>query len=116
MRENHGYTVPARWLHDLDAVPDGDTREPDSGYLVGIETPTDPTLCRSHCNPNHGRRDRADMPEIANHGVQYHVLPDEPLAALNILREAGGLESLSDEDDPALGDRESIGSKPQVSE
>ena len=44
MRENHGYTVPARWLHDLDAVPDGDTGEPESGYLVGIETPTDPTL------------------------------------------------------------------------
>jgi hypothetical protein len=44
MRENHGYTVPARWLADLDAVPDGDTGEPKSGYLVGIETPTDPTL------------------------------------------------------------------------
>jgi hypothetical protein len=25
MRENHGYTVPARWLADLDAIPDGDT-------------------------------------------------------------------------------------------
>jgi hypothetical protein len=44
MRENHGYTVPARWLSDLDAIPDGDTGEPESGYLVGIETPTDPTL------------------------------------------------------------------------
>jgi hypothetical protein len=44
MRENHGYTVPARWLADLDAIPDGDTGEPASGYLVGIETPTDPTL------------------------------------------------------------------------
>ena len=44
MRENHGYTVPARWLADLDAIPDGDTGEPESGYLVGIETPTDPTL------------------------------------------------------------------------
>ena len=41
MRENHGYTVPARWLADLDAIPDGDTGEPESGYLVGIETPTD---------------------------------------------------------------------------
>src|SRR5271168_3171745 len=29
---------------DLDAIPDGDTGEPESGYLVGIETPTDPTL------------------------------------------------------------------------
>jgi hypothetical protein len=44
MRENHGYTVPARWLADLDAVPDGDTGEPKSGYLVGIENPTAPTL------------------------------------------------------------------------
>ena len=44
MRENHGYTVPARCLADLDAIPDGDTGEPKSGYLVGIETPTDPTL------------------------------------------------------------------------
>ena len=44
MRENHGYTVPAHWLADLDAIPDGDTGEPVSWYLVGIETPTDPTL------------------------------------------------------------------------
>ena len=44
MRENHGYTVPARWLADLDAIPEGDAGEPESGYLVGIETPTDPTL------------------------------------------------------------------------
>ena len=42
--ENHGYTVPARWLADLDAIPDGDTGEPESGYLVGIDTSTDPTL------------------------------------------------------------------------
>ena len=35
--------------------------------------------------PN-GDRDRQDL------GVQYHVLPDDPLAALNILREAAGLE------------------------
>jgi len=27
-RENHGLTVPARWLADLDAIPDGDTGEP----------------------------------------------------------------------------------------
>jgi hypothetical protein len=44
MRENHGYTVPAPWLADRDAIPDGDTGEPESGYLVGIETPTDTTL------------------------------------------------------------------------
>ena len=40
MRENHGFTVPARWLADLDAIPDGDTGEPQSGYLVGVDTPT----------------------------------------------------------------------------
>ena len=40
MRENHGYTVPERWLADLDAIPDGDTGEPQSGYLVGTDTPT----------------------------------------------------------------------------
>lgn len=37
MRENHGYTVPQRWLADLDAIPDGDTGEPQSGYLVGTD-------------------------------------------------------------------------------
>ncbi len=31
-------------------------------------------------------------------GLQYHVLPtDDPLRALNILREAAGLQPLSDE-------------------
>ena len=30
-----------------------------------------------------------------------YVLPDDPLAALNILREAAGLDPLSDEDGPA---------------
>jgi hypothetical protein len=36
MRENHGYTVPARLLADLDAIPDGETGEPESGYLVPL--------------------------------------------------------------------------------
>ena len=40
MRENHGYTVPQHWLADLDAIPDDDTGEPQSGYLVGVDTPT----------------------------------------------------------------------------
>jgi len=31
MRENHGYTVPQHWLADLDAIPEGDTGEPQSG-------------------------------------------------------------------------------------
>ena len=34
-------------------------------------------------------------------GLRYYVLPDDPVAALNILREAAGLEPLYDEDDPA---------------
>ena len=38
------------------------------------------------------------MPETTSHGVQYHVLPDDPLAALNILREAAGLKPLSSAD------------------
>jgi hypothetical protein len=37
-------------------------------------------------------------------GVQYHVLPtDDPLRALNILREAAGLQPLSDEHDDQGG-------------
>lgn len=42
MRENHGYTIPLRWLDDLDAIPDGDAGEPTSGYLVGTnDLPSD---------------------------------------------------------------------------
>jgi hypothetical protein len=40
MRENHGYTVPARGLADPDAIPGGGTGEPECGYLVGTDTPT----------------------------------------------------------------------------
>jgi hypothetical protein len=37
-------------------------------------------------------------------GLQYHVLPtDDPLRALNILREAAGLQPLSDEDEEQDG-------------
>ena len=32
-------------------------------------------------------------------GLQYHVLPDDPLRALNILREAAGLLPLYGEND-----------------
>jgi hypothetical protein len=36
--------------------------------------------------------------------LQYHVLPiDDPLRALNILREAAGLQPLSDEDEEQDG-------------
>ena len=38
------------------------------------------------------------MPETTSRGLQYHVLPDDPLAALNVLREAAGLEPLSSPD------------------
>lgn len=38
--EYHGYTVPQHWLADLDAIPDGATGEPQSGYLVGADSPT----------------------------------------------------------------------------
>ena len=30
------------------------------------------------------------MPEKPSHGLHYYVLPDDPVAALNILREAAG--------------------------
>lgn len=37
-------------------------------------------------------------------GLQYHALPtDDPLRALNILREAAGLQPLSDEHDDQGG-------------
>ena len=41
---------------------------------------------------------RAVTPDHAE-GLQYHVLPDDPLRALNILREAAGLPPLSDDHD-----------------
>ena len=56
MRENHGYTVPACWLADLDAMPDDDAGEPESGYLAGIKLRLI-QRCWSHCQPNHRRRD-----------------------------------------------------------
>jgi hypothetical protein len=39
-----------------------------------------------------------DVPETTDREVQYHVLPDDPLAALNVLRLAAGLEPLSSDD------------------
>ena len=45
---------------------------------------------------------RAVTPDHAE-GLQYHVLPDDPLRALNILREAAGLPPLSDEHDDEGG-------------
>lgn len=40
MRENHGYTVPRHWLADLDAIPNGDSDEPQSGCVAGTKNPT----------------------------------------------------------------------------
>jgi hypothetical protein len=54
MPENHGYSLPARWLADLDAIPDGDGGEPESGYLVGSKLPRI-QRCWSHCPQRHGR-------------------------------------------------------------
>jgi hypothetical protein len=34
----------------------------------------------------------APRPTESTLGLEYHVLPDDPLSALNILREAAGLE------------------------
>ena len=46
---------------------------------------------------------RAVTPDHAE-GLQYHALPtDDPLRALNILREAAGLQPLSDEHDDQGG-------------
>lgn len=43
------------------------------------------------------------MPEeqYQDSGAQYFILPDDPLRALNILREAAGLDPWSEEDGEA---------------
>ncbi len=69
-----------------------------------------PTGC--HCAPNHGRQDAVDMPETTpwRDRGDYYILPkNDPLAALNILREAAGLEPLPDDENlpPDHGDRRS---------
>jgi hypothetical protein len=38
------------------------------------------------------------VPETTDPDLQYHVLPDDPLAALNVLRQAAGLERLPSDD------------------
>ena len=38
------------------------------------------------------------VPETTDPDLQYHVLPDDPLAALNVLRQAAGLEPLPSDD------------------
>ena len=38
------------------------------------------------------------VPEAIDRDLQYHVLPDDPPAALNVLRQAAGLEPLPSDD------------------
>ena len=43
------------------------------------------------------------MTDMTNNDLEYHVRPqNDPVRALNILRDAAGLEPLSDEDDPCV--------------
>jgi hypothetical protein len=44
------------------------------------------------------------MSEPIGQGLHYYVLPDDPVAALNILREAAGLGPWSDTDDRSVSD------------
>jgi hypothetical protein len=44
------------------------------------------------------------MSEPIGQGLHYYVLPDDPVAALNILREAAGLEPWPDTDDRPVPD------------
>ena len=44
-------------------------------------------------------RYRETVTSDQSEGLQYHVLPDDPLRALNILRAAAGLPPLCDEHD-----------------
>jgi hypothetical protein len=48
MRENHGYTVPARWLADLDAIPDGVPVNQSLGTWLGMKL-SRIQRCWSHC-------------------------------------------------------------------
>jgi hypothetical protein len=47
---------------------------------------------------------------------EYYILPDDPLAALNILREAAGLEPWPDTDDRSVPDLPRSKSRPRRSE
>src|SRR6478609_5992120 len=56
MRENHGYTVPARWLADLDAVPAATPVNRSLGTWLGSKLPRI-QRCWSHRPLKHGRQD-----------------------------------------------------------
>jgi hypothetical protein len=45
-----------------------------------------------------------DMSEPIGQGLHYYVLPDDPGAALNVLRQAVELEPLPDTDDRPVPD------------
>ncbi|MGH3960835.1 hypothetical protein [Mycobacterium sp.] len=78
MRDYHGYTVPERWLADLDAIPDGDTGEPQSGYLVGTNDPTphEKALLRKLAEEFGGR------PPVNNADDVEHRRRDQPTSPL----------------------------------
>jgi hypothetical protein len=44
------------------------------------------------------------MSEPIGQGLHYYVLPDDPVAALNILRDAAGMEPWPDTDDRPVPD------------
>jgi hypothetical protein len=68
---------------DVDAAGRGDYRH----LAIGTRPARSRSATAETTEPNGDRdRDRQDL------GLRYYVLPDDPLAALNILREAAGLE------------------------
>jgi hypothetical protein len=73
MRENHGYTVPEHWLVDLDAIPDGDTGEPQSGWLVGTNdyTPKEKALLRKLAEEFGGRSSADNAEDIERHRREH---------------------------------------------
>ena len=86
-------------MTDLDAIPDCDTGEPESGYLVGIKTPMDPTLFEPLPQTTDART-RLTCPRHPVRVCSIMCCPMTLLAALNILREAAGLEPRRDRSSP----------------
>jgi hypothetical protein len=46
---------------------------------------------------------RTDMSETTDRGLHYHAPPDDPVAALNVLREAAGLGRRGAKDGEQVG-------------
>jgi hypothetical protein len=74
MRVNHGYTVPEHWLVDLDAIPDGDIGERQSGYLVGNNNPSpkEKALLRKLSEEFGGRSSATDAEYIERDRRGHH--------------------------------------------